>query len=292
MRYTLEQNGVSIAVSSHGAELHSLRADGREWIWNGDEVLWGRHAPTCFPWCGKLKDGFFELDGQRYEGGQHGFARDLEHTLQEETADSLTFQLTWNADTLARYPWKFVLETRHQLAGRALHTTYRVVNEDDRAMPFQIGYHFAFAYPFTEGADTGSCQLRFQQAEDFTEITTDGGFVSGQRPRFPGQQVIPLDDHLFDVDSICFTGLRSDWAQIEELATGRALRVTFSGFPQVLIWSKPGPMRFFCIEPWYGLPERVDGGHDLFQRPCIQVLEPGQEFTCTQVVEPLVPTAE
>ena len=69
MQYTLEQNGLSIAVSSHGAELHSLRSGGREWMWCGDEALWGRHAPTCFPWCGKLKDGYFELDGRRYEGG-------------------------------------------------------------------------------------------------------------------------------------------------------------------------------------------------------------------------------
>ena len=65
--------------------------------------------------------------------------------------------------------------------------------------------------------------------------------------------------------------------------------MTFSGFPQVLIWSKPGPMRFLCIEPWYGLPERVDGGHDLFRRPCVQVLEPGQDFTCTQTAELLPP---
>lgn len=245
----------------------------------------GPSCPTCFPWCGKLKDGWFEFEGRRYEGGQHGFARDLEHALTEQTDDCLTFRLSWNEDTLTRYPWKFALETVHRLEGKALHTTYQVTNLDDKAMPFQIGYHFAFAYPFTEGADTGSCQLRFQQAEDFTEITTDGGFVSGRRPRFTGQQVIALDDHLFDVDSICFTSLKSQWAQIEEPATGRALRVTFDRFPQVLIWSKPGPMRFLCIEPWHGLPEKTDGGHDLFQRPCIQVLQPGETFSCTQTVE-------
>lgn len=291
MLYTLEQNSRSISVSSHGAELHSWQAEGREWIWCGDPTLWGRHAPTCFPWCGKLKDGWFEQDGCRYKGGQHGFARDLEHVLTEQTSDTLSFRLDWSEDTLARYPWKFALETRHRLMGTALSTTYHVVNEDDRPMPFQIGYHFAFSFPLTEGENTGSCQLRFQQPEDFTEIVTDGGFVSGQRPRFSGQQIIPLDDHLFDMDSICFTSLRSDWAQIEEPATGRAIRVTFSGFPQVLIWSKPGPMRFLCIEPWYGLPERVDGGHDLFRRPCTQVLKPGQDFICTQTVELLLPQA-
>lgn len=287
MLHHLQKDGVSLTAASMGAEVRSFQADGREWMWSGDEALWGRHAPICFPWCGKLKDGYFEQDGVRYEGGQHGFGRDLEHELVEKDADSLTFRLTWNEDTLARYPWKFALETRHRLAGKALHTTYTVKNLDEKAMPFQVGFHFGFSFPFTEGAPTGSCQLRFQRPEEFREITTDGGFVTGERPRFTGQQILALDDHLFDVDSICFTGLKSEWAQLEEPATGRALRVTFAGFPQVLIWSKPGPMRFFCIEPWYGLPERAEGGHDLFRRPSIQVLEPGAAFSCTQIVEVL-----
>ena len=285
MLYTLEHPEASITVSSHGAELHSFRTPDREWMWEGDPQLWGRHTPTCFPWCGKLKDGYFIHKGEKYEGGQHGFARDMEHILTEETGDALTFRLDWNEETLKQYPWKFSLETRHQLTGTTLATTYQVTNLDQEPMPFQVGFHFAFSCPFTPGAGTDSCRLRFEQPENFTEVITKGGFVAGRRPRFTGQQVIDLDDHLFDVDSICFTGLTSQWAQIEEPATDRTLRVSFPGFPQVLIWSKPGPMRFLAIEPWHGLPDTLEADHNLFHRPSVVVLQPGESFSCTQTVE-------
>ena len=49
-----------------------------------------RHAPILFPYCGRLKGGAFTHNGVSYEGGQHGFARDMEHALVEQSGDSVT----------------------------------------------------------------------------------------------------------------------------------------------------------------------------------------------------------
>ena len=86
MEYLLENEFLQAAVSSQGAELVSIRdkAAGRELMWQADAGVWGRHAPILFPYCGRLRGGAFTHRGVRYEGGQHGFARDMEHALVEK----------------------------------------------------------------------------------------------------------------------------------------------------------------------------------------------------------------
>ena len=85
MEYLLENEFLQAVVASQGAELVSVRekATGRELMWRGDAAVWGRHAPILFPYCGRLRGGAFTHRGVRYEGGQHGFARDMEHALVE-----------------------------------------------------------------------------------------------------------------------------------------------------------------------------------------------------------------
>lgn len=287
MEYELSRNGMTIRVAEMGAEVQSLTACGREWMWSGDPSVWGRHAPACFPWCGRLKDGYFEQDGVRYENGPHGFAREYPHTLVGQDGASLTFRLDWNEETWKRYPWKFRLETEYRLGEGVLSSTYRVYNLDEREMPFQAGFHYALALPLTPGGQTEDHELRFAGAEEPEEILTlEGGLVSGRRPRFTGMDHVKLDDHLFDQDSICLSGLRTPWIELASRTGETAIRLGMEGFPYVLFWSKPGPMRFVCIEPWHGLPDDAQGDHNLFHRPGIRVLGPGESFTCTQTLTP------
>ena len=69
MRYTIENEFLSVTADTHGAELVSVvdKATGAEMIWGADKAVWGRHAPILFPYCGKLRDGHYELDGTTYE---------------------------------------------------------------------------------------------------------------------------------------------------------------------------------------------------------------------------------
>lgn len=287
MEFCLERDGFAIRVSELGAELQSLTAGGREWMWSGDPAVWGRRAPACFPWCGRLKDGYFVQDGLRYENGPHGFAREYPHVLTEQGDGRLVFRLDWNEETLRRYPWKFRLETIYTLKEGTLFSTYRVENVDKRPMPFQAGFHYAFALPLAEGLGTEDHELRFAGAEEPVEILTRaGGLVSGSQARFTGADRVALNDHLFDDDSICLSGLRTPWIELGTRMPGPALRLGMADFPYVLLWSKPGPMRFVCIEPWHGLPDYAEGDHDLFRRPAVRVLDPGEQFTCTQTVTP------
>ena len=122
MRYTVENEFLRVEVDSLGAELASVvdKASGAEMLWQGDPAVWPRRAPILFPYCGKLVNGSFTVEGKQYAGGQHGFARDLEHEFLGCDGTALRFRLTSSAETLALFPFDFVLESTYALEGRTL----------------------------------------------------------------------------------------------------------------------------------------------------------------------------
>ena len=94
MQATIQNEFLSLTVDTHGAEAVSLKnAAGEELLWQADPAVWERHAPILFPWTGKLKDGSFTHGGKTYKGGQHGFARDVEHTLLKAEGDTIRLEL-------------------------------------------------------------------------------------------------------------------------------------------------------------------------------------------------------
>ena len=93
MQYTIENDILRLTVDSLGAEVVSVihKPTGAEMMWSGDPAVWGRHAPILFPYTGKLTDGKMIAKGVEYQGAQHGFARDVEHTMTRQTDDTLEF---------------------------------------------------------------------------------------------------------------------------------------------------------------------------------------------------------
>ena len=78
MQATIHNEFLTLTVDTHGAEAVSLKnAAGEEMLWQADPAIWKRHAPILFPWTGKLTGGTFTANGKTYQGGQHGFARDM-----------------------------------------------------------------------------------------------------------------------------------------------------------------------------------------------------------------------
>ena len=140
-RYILENDVLRLTVCSKGAEAVSLvdRMTGAEMLWCGDASVWGRHAPILFPYTGKLTGGKLIAKGKEYAGGQHGFARDVEHALAAQTTDTLTLELRANEDTRARWPYDFVLRSVFRLEGRTVHHTLEVENPGEEKLMFGIG---------------------------------------------------------------------------------------------------------------------------------------------------------
>ena len=286
MQYTIENDTLRLTVDSHGAEAVSVihKPTGAELLWCADKALWGRHAPILFPYTGKLTGGKMIAKGQEYAGGQHGFARDVEHTLTRQTADTLEFELRADAQTLPRWPYDFVLRSTFVLDGSTVHHTLCVENPSEAQLRFGIGYHPAFAIPFDDRHTTEDYEIRFDGIESPLCVSAlPNGLLNGQSYYLArNTDAIPLTDTLFDHDSHCMVNLRSAHVALVEKDTGRSVCCNVEGYPYVLIWSQASkPLRFVCIEPWHSLPGEEDGPLAWDERPCAASLSQGESWSTT-----------
>lgn len=289
MEITLRKGALTALAETHGGELVSLR-DGsrREYIWNGDPAFWSGRNPVLFPIVGGLKNGKIDIDGQTFEMGRHGFARDREFTAVEQGEDFVVLELREDADTLRRYPFPFSLRVRHELTAEGFATAFTVTNTGTNDMPFCVGAHTAFNCPLEEDEAFEDYRIVFDQVEDTVSILP--GPDGCLQREVPGVALtgdtIPLDHSVYDrVDTLIFEGLRSHGVKLVHKDTGRGVRMDFPGFPMVAFWTKPNARApYICIEPWQGCAAFADESGQFRDKPHCAVLEPGKEKTLRYTV--------
>ena len=146
MRYTLENENLKVEIDSFGAEIKSVKrkSDNFEYMWCGDKKYWGRTSPVLFPFVGAPKNKEYRYDGKTYTMGQHGFARDMEFTLEAQTEENISFVLTDTAETCEKYPFHFALHIGYELCKNEVKVNWTVENTDTKELYFSIGAHPAF----------------------------------------------------------------------------------------------------------------------------------------------------
>ena len=286
MEYILENEQIRLTVSAHGAEPVSVvtKKSGEECLWQGDQSVWGRHAPILFPYTGKLSNGELIVEGKAYKGGQHGVARDMEHTLAEQTPDKLVLELRSSEETLQKFPFDFLLRSTFTLEANTVHHTLTVENTGKKQLSFGIGYHPAFICPFDTAHDTEDYEFRFDRMESPLVIDTrPNGLLSG-KCYYLGTNLtkIQVHDRLFDNDSYCMTNLQSSTLGIYEKNSHRSIICNIKNFPYTLIWSAlSDKIHFVCIEPWHSLPGVEGGSSEWEKQAAAAVLDAGESFSTT-----------
>ena len=301
MEITLSNDGFQACISSSGAQLLSFKnlSTGVEHIWNGNPQVWKFRAPILFPIVSRLKDGYYLWKEQEYPLTNHGFARDLEHTLVESSATWVLWRLTDCEYTRKLFPWSFVLETEYRLEGSTLVFCTTVTNSGQEELNFSIGSHTGLVYPWS-GSTKDDFALRFEQDEvpDFVQVSSDGFPVgswqakeNSQKKSFVPQTIpypyircgqIKLQDGFFSSGHI-LTNFTSRWVALENIATGEGVKVNTAGYPYLVLWQSPSADHpFVCIEPWYGLPDWDDTSHQWEEKPGLVSLQPGKSFTTNQ----------
>ena len=289
-RYTLENTFLRAEVDTHGAELKSLlrKPDGREMMWQGDPAFWGRTSPVLFPVVGCYRDKTSYYKDKAYSMGQHGFARDMEFTLDSQTEEELWFSVTDNEETHEKYPFKFRLSLGYTLRENTLIVHWRVTNTDGETMYFSIGGHPAFACELNhsklcfweEGGETCPDQLSVGIIEG------DGsGCLSDRTKELPlSDGFLKLSDELFDEDALIVEGKQAASVTLYERGE-QLLYVEMPGAPLFGIWSPAGKHApFVCIEPWFGRCDRVDFDQKLEEREYGNTLEPGADFETSYTI--------
>ncbi len=268
MIITLSNNKISASINTIGAELIRLEKDNQNYIWTVNETYWNKTSPILFPIVGRLKNDAYTIADKKYELPRHGFARNFEFQILNQTENSVVFVLESNSETLKNYPFEFKLQLEYELDGNELKMKYSVENRSEVTMPFSIGAHPAFAI---EDAFS-DYSLQFNEAEEFVSYELENEQFSNSFRKINSENgQINLNYSLFEKDALVFKHLKSN--ELILLNKNKpVLSVQFEGFPYLGIWTKPNAP-FLCIEPWCGLADNVNHNGNIFEKESIQLLE-------------------
>lgn len=279
MIVTIKNNTISASINSIGAELIRLEKDNKNYIWTVDETYWNKTSPILFPIVGRLKNDSYSINNTTFELPRHGFARNYDFQIVNQTENSVVFQLESNSETLKNYPFDFQLQLEYLLEDNTLKMKYSVVNKSNETMPFSIGAHPAFAID----NNFSDYSLRFNKDDKFISFELENEqFNNSFKEISTVNNTISLDYSLFEKDALVFKHLNSN--ELTLLENGKeVLSVQFEGFPFLGIWTKPNAP-YLCIEPWCGLADNVNHNGELYIKEGINLLKKEATFKKTMTI--------
>ena len=276
----IKNEKLAVTLSLHGAEMQSIKdAQGKEYLWDGDEKYWNRHSPILFPIvCGLWKD-TYRIQDKEYHLDRHGFARDTDFKLISKSEDRITYALTSNQETLENYPYLFNLAISYRLEGNKIHVSWHVENIDSKTIYFQIGGHPAFLVPGAKKGEHLKGKLRFNNPSTERLYGNTGGCITPGYHKIETKEGIwNFTEESFAEDAVIFD--RSQLKHIESLDQDDKPAVTLDiKTPAVGIWSPSGKHApFICIEPWYGIHDWADYKGEFKDKYLMNQLLPGSSF--------------
>ena len=304
----LTNGKISISVHDHGAELCSIKFNGREYLWGAYPEYWKRHSPVLFPIVGSVWNGEYCSKGNVFQMGQHGIARDMDFTLLSVSETEVWYELRSTEETLQKYPYEFILRIGYILRDTTVEVCWEVENPSDEELAFQIGAHPAFYWPMlsnkvisngveamdkalSENTDRGYFRLHIckEQTADF--LPEDKHFVFSQVIKEKGcvsdvedacyevvDGLIPISTDLFDDDALILPDGQVNSVTILDEAKNPYLTLSFDS-PLVGLWSPPKKNApFVCIEPWYGRTDTINFTGSFEDKPFMNHLAPHATF--------------
>ncbi|MDY3773511.1 MAG: aldose 1-epimerase family protein [Eubacterium sp.] len=276
--YQIKNHKMTLTVAEHGAEIRSVEVDGMERMWDANPAFWGRTAPILFPIVGALKDNSYQYEGETYSMAQHGFARDMEFTLTEQTEESLQFVLSDNSETYENYPFHFQLTVSYEIFESYINIGWKVLNTDEKKMYFQIGGHPAFACPCEGGMIRDDYSIKVGELPLLETAFLEKGLLGEEKELLANELLLKEDT--FARDAYIIQNETVGHVDLVNHVSNQVKVRVLADVPVWGIWStadKKAP--FVCIEPWYGRCDKTDFSGELSEREYIQSLEPGETFT-------------
>lgn len=281
MIYELKNSVLGVKVDSHGAEMKSVKklSENKELMWHADPAFWGRTSPVLFPFVGGTKENTYYYNGKKYTATSHGFARDMEFTLTEQTENELWFILCSTEETKKNYPFDFALSLGYRLEENTVTLMWKVENKGNEDMHFSIGGHPAFL------CDLKTHALIYRRNGEavnkiFSGVLVNGSNVLDDREiSFDLENgVMPLTPSLFDEDALIIENRQADEVTITDNNKKPILTVSFSA-PLFGVWSPAGKdAPFVCIEPWYGRCDAANFSQKLEEKAYSTTLKPNKSF--------------
>ncbi len=281
MEYTINNDIISVTVSSRGGEPQSIKsADGADYLWLGNKDFWAGRGPWLFPFIGRLFEERYIYRSVSYPLSIHGFLRASEMELEALGKDFITLSFESNEETLERYPFPFRLVMNYQLIDNAVKVDIDVTNLDEnKTMLYGIGGHMGFNVPLEKGLSFEDYYLQFAQASSPKRAEpTPPSLMNGNFLDYPLKDgdKIELRHDLFDNDAIILKNTARSVTLKSDKGT-RAVRYDFPDSPYIAFWHavrKEAP--YVCVEPWTSLPGCEGAVQDLEKHKDMIALAPGE----------------
>lgn len=281
MEYTIKNEVLSVTVTDQGAELVSVRYQGKERLWQNETGEWDGHSPLLFPVCGHFG---VTVDGKSYPMKAHGFAGKCAFALAKQTENTLAFTIQSSEETKKAYPYEFVLTVIYSIDENKLTASYAVQNPAKTPLYFACGGHDSFA---TESGDMSNYQIEFEKEESFLHYYhDDDGYLTGATRDFgTGKTLVLPQDFLQEGATLIFKNMKNSKVTLCKKDGTKLASLTYAGYDNLLLWREDNA-KFICIEPWTNLPD-LAGAADIEFSTKEGVLEvaAGQTKTMTRVVE-------
>ena len=286
MQYKISNDFIEASIKDFGAELCSLKKknDDLEYIWQGDEKYWNRHAPILFPIVGKFLDNEYIYKEKTYSMGQHGFARDSLFEIFEQKDDYICFKFEDNKETFKKYPFKFELFLAYKLIRNSLEVSYKVVNKTNDKMFFSIGAHTAFNWPL-EAKNKEEYYFEFKDTKELERLPLMAEGISNNKNIMALEDSkLSLSEELFKDDALVIENLENKTISFKNKKDNRTISKEFKGFPYLGLWSKPSGAPFICIEPWHGIADFIGHNKKLEEKNGIISLEKNEIFESSFII--------
>lgn len=282
----LENDQLIVKINQHGAELVSAwnKEAELEYIWYGDPMYWGRHAPNLFPIVGRLQGDQYNLAGQTYYMNQHGFARNMDFDIVEQDVDYVRFSLSDSEATWRIYPFAFRFDVIFRLKGTELFVDYEVHNPDkQKSLFFSVGGHPAFNLPL-DGGKFSDYYLSVKPEKVYDRIRLVGPFSNPNMPT-PFNADIPLrlrqEDYHDDAIILKLDRQKTTFL-LARLANQHGMEMTVDNAQYLGIWTPAGKdAPFIAVEPWWGIADTVDATGNFKEKFGNNVLAAGDTFNGT-----------
>lgn len=265
MIYTIQNDKLSVSVSSLGAELTSIKGldSGIEYLWQGDKKYWGGRAPNMFPICGRLFEGKYTYLGKEYTMPNHGIARSSEFSLKSACKEQITLSFESSEATKENYPFDFTYDITFKVCGSTLDITYSVKNNDEKELIFAIGAHPAFNVPFN-GHHFEDYYVEFGSTCDAVRVDFSPTCYCTKNDKLYsecGTKRIDLNHSLFDDDAIFLYNVDKQITLGSYKHSG-SITLKYEGMKYLGLWHMPKTdAPYICIEPWTSIPA-TDGQVD------------------------------
>lgn len=235
--------------------------------------------PILFPFAGRSHaEGqpgkWTATDGKVQTMPQHGFVRSGTTRVTEQTDEGFAAEWVPDEIAIAAYPFHYRFGIDYRLDPHRVRVRLQLENLGPEPMPWAPGHHFYFGLPFTRELTRANWRIG-HNASSAVRHRDDGGFDPE-----PANAPLHFDDPAISNRILVGTGIEPLRITSERAPFDLEIRASADA-PEHLctvLWTESEDSPFYCVEPWYGLP---NGGGDGTSRPMV---EPGKTSTFTVTI--------